>query len=158
MTSPAPAIVAAAVSRGMRVAAAESLTAGMLAAELGTVPGASAVLQGGVVAYQNSVKVQVLGVSEDLLQEAGSVDSAVAEQMAEGVRRLLYADIGVSTTGVAGPEPHDGKPVGTVFIGIATVAGARSQGFRFQGDRAAIRRQACAAALELLAGELAQEH
>ena len=158
MSSPAPAIVATAASRGLRVAAAESLTAGMLAAELATVPGASAVLQGGVVAYQNSVKVQVLGVAEDLLGEVGSVDSAVAEQMAEGVRRLLNADIGVSTTGVAGPEPHDGKPVGTVFIGIATVSGTRSQGFLFEGDRAAIRRQACTAALELLAVELAQEH
>ncbi|MBD7995901.1 nicotinamide-nucleotide amidohydrolase family protein [Arthrobacter sp. Sa2CUA1] len=154
MTGRAPDIVAAAAARGLRVAAAESLTAGMLAAELATVPGASAVLQGGVVAYQNSVKAQVLGVPEDLLRKAGSVDPAVAEQMAGGVRKVLNADIGISTTGVAGPEPHDGKPVGTVFIGIATASAVRAEGFRFEGDRAAIRRQACTAALELLALEL----
>ncbi|MEB7505946.1 nicotinamide-nucleotide amidohydrolase family protein [Arthrobacter koreensis] len=147
-------VVRAAAAAGMRIASAESLTAGMVAAELGTVPGASAVLQGGVVAYQNSVKEQVLGVSGTLLAAAGSVDGRVAEEMAAGVRRLLNADFGVSTTGVAGPEPHDGEPVGTVFIGVAGPAGTRSREFRFTGDRASIRLQACAAALDLLAGEL----
>ena len=154
MTSRSQAVIAAAARQGLRVASAESLTAGMVSAELATVPGASAVLQGGVVAYQNEVKMQVLGVSGDLLRDVGSVDAAVAEQMASGVRRLLKADIGVSTTGVAGPESHDGKPVGTVFIGIATASGTRAEGFRFDGDRASIRQQACEAAIELLAGEL----
>ncbi|MFJ2509011.1 CinA family protein [Arthrobacter citreus] len=151
-------VIAAAAAARTRIAAAESLTAGMVAAELGTVPGASAVLQGGVVAYQNSVKEQVLGVDGALLQSAGSVDARVAEQMAAGVRRLLKADIGISTTGVAGPEPHDGKPVGTVFIGVAAGAGSTSREFHvefhFAGDRASIRSQACAAALDLLAAEL----
>ena len=151
-------VIAAAAAARTRIAAAESLTAGMVAAELGTVPGASAVLQGGVVAYQNSVKEQVLGVDGALLQSAGSVDARVAEQMAAGVRRLLKADIGISTTGVAGPEPHDGKPVGTVFIGVAAGAGSTSRAFHvefhFAGDRASIRSQACAAALDLLAAEL----
>ena len=154
MTSRSQAVIAAAARRGLRVASAESLTAGMVSAELATVPGASAVLQGGVVAYQNEVKMQVLGVSGDLLRDAGSVDAVVAEQRASGVRRLLKADIGVSTTGVAGPESHDGKPVGTVFIGIATASGTRAEGFRFDGDRASIRQQACTAAIELLAGEI----
>ncbi|WP_312181716.1 nicotinamide-nucleotide amidohydrolase family protein [Arthrobacter sp.] len=154
MNSRSQAVIAAAAGRGLRVAAAESLTAGMVSAELATVPGASAVLQGSIVAYQNEIKTQVLGVGEELLREAGSVDPVVAEQMASGVRRLLNADIGVSTTGVAGPESHDGKPVGTVFIGIATASGARAEGFRFDGDRASIRQQACTAALELLAGEI----
>lgn len=157
MTSQAPAVIAAAAARGLRVAAAESLTAGMVAAELATVAGASAVLQGGVVAYQNSVKEKVLGVPAELLRDAGSVDPEVAEHMAEGARKLLDADIGVSTTGVAGPESHDGKPVGTVFIAVATASGAKAQGFRFEGDRAAIRQQACAAAMELLAGEVVRE-
>jgi nicotinamide-nucleotide amidase len=155
MTSHAHTVIASAAERGLRVAVAESLTAGMISAELATVPGASAVLQGGVVAYQNSVKTRVLGLPEDLLRDAGSVDPAVAEGMAQGVRTLLQADIGVSTTGVAGPGPHDGKAVGTVFIGIATASGAWARGFQFDGDRAAIRLQACTAALELLAGEVA---
>ena len=147
-------IIANAAAAGKRIAAAESLTAGMVAAELGTVAGASAVLQGGVVAYQNSVKEQVLGVDGALLASAGSVDARVAEEMAAGVRTLLNADFGVSTTGVAGPDPHDGKAVGTVFIGLAGPGGATSYEFHFDGDRASIRSQACAAALELLAGQL----
>ncbi|MCC3283963.1 MULTISPECIES: CinA family protein [Arthrobacter] len=154
MNSTAARVVAAAAASGKRVACAESLTAGMVAAEIATVPGASAVLQGGVVAYQNEVKAGVLGVSEELLATAGSVDAHVAEQMASGVRRLLGTDVGVSTTGAAGPEPHDGQPVGTVFIGIATASGVRSQRFRFAGERDSIRRQACTAALDLLEAEL----
>ncbi|MFZ3451767.1 CinA family protein [Arthrobacter sp. 7Tela_A1] len=154
MNSTAARVVAAAAASGTRVACAESLTAGMVAAEIATVPGASAVLQGGVVAYQNEVKAGVLGVSEELLATAGSVDARVAEQMASGVRRLLGTELGVSTTGAAGPEPHDGQPVGTVFIGIATSSGVRSQRFRFDGGRDSVRRQACTAALELLEAEL----
>lgn len=156
MSSVPERIISNAAAAGKRVAAAESLTAGMVAAELGGVAGASAVLQGGVVAYQNAVKEQVLGVDGGLLASAGSVDARVAEQMAAGVRTLLNADFGVSTTGVAGPDPHDGKAVGTVFIGIAWPGGVSSREFSFAGDRAAIRSQACAAALELLAGQLEQ--
>ena len=147
-------IIRNAADAGMRVATAESLTAGMVAAELGSVAGASAVLQGGVVAYQNTVKEHVLGVDGTLLASAGSVDARVAEEMAAGVRTLLNADYGVSTTGVAGPDPHDGKEVGTVFIGLAGAGGVISRGFTFRGDRGSIRSQACAAALELLAGQL----
>jgi len=154
MSTTAELVIAAAAAARIRIAAAESLTAGLVAAELGSVPGASAVLQGGVVAYQNSVKEQVLGVAGDLLETAGSVDARVAEEMAAGVRRLLNADLGVSTTGVAGPEPHDGKPVGTVFIGVAGPSGISSREFHFAGDRAAVRSQACAAALNLLAAEV----
>lgn len=147
-------IIRSAAAAGKTVAAAESLTAGMVAAELGGVAGASAVLQGGVVAYQNAVKEKVLGVDGALLAAAGSVDSRVAEQMAAGVRNLLDAEFGVATTGVAGPDPHDGKDVGTVFIGLAGPAGTASHEFHFGGDRASIRSQACAAALELLARQL----
>lgn len=112
-----------ALDSGRTVATAESLTAGMVSAVLADTPGASGMLQGGVVAYQNSVKEAVLHVPADLLARAGSVDPDVARAMAAGARTVLGADVGLSTTGVAGPEAHDGKPVGRVYIGIATAAG-----------------------------------
>ena len=112
--------VTGAIGRGMTAATAESLTAGMVAAVLADTPGASGMLQGGVVSYAKKVKADVLGVPGELLDAVGSVDGQVAAAMADGARRICGADIGVSTTGVAGPEPHDGKAVGTVFIGIAT--------------------------------------
>lgn len=111
-------------------------------------------LQGGVVAYQNSVKAAVLGVPQDLLDAVGSVDGGVAAAMAAGARRACGADVGISTTGVAGPEPHDGKPVGTVFVGFATESGSTAFEYSFSGDRQSIRNQACAAALVRLLGGL----
>lgn len=146
----AAAAVALAIEKGLTVATAESLTAGLVAATLADTPGASGMLQGGVVAYRNSVKAAVLGVSAELLSAVGSVDSAVAAAMADGARRACGADVGVSTTGVAGPLPHDGKPVGTVFIGIATSSGSAAHAYSFHGDRPAIRGQANVAALERL--------
>ncbi|GAP54575.1 putative competence-damage inducible protein [Arthrobacter sp. Hiyo6] len=86
----------------------------------------------------------------DLLDAVGSVDGDVAAAMAAGARRICGADLGVSTTGVAGPEPHGGKEVGTVFVGVATAEGSTSFGYVFDGGRAEIRSQACAAALERL--------
>ncbi|WAH98023.1 CinA family protein [Arthrobacter sp. MMS18-M83] len=146
----AAAAVALAIERGLTVATAESLTAGLVAATLADTPGASGMLQGGVVAYQNSVKAAVLGVSPELLSAVGSVDAAVAVAMADGARRACGADVGVSTTGVAGPLPHDGKPVGTVFIAVATSSGTTAHAYSFHGDRPAIRAQANVAALERL--------
>ncbi|WP_458110959.1 CinA family protein [Arthrobacter sp. R1-13] len=146
----AEAAVTKAREHGLTVATGESLTAGMIAAVLADTPGASAMLQGGIVAYQNAVKSAVLGVSAELLAEVGSVDGRVAEAMAAGARTLCGADIGVSSTGVAGPDPHDGKAVGRVFIGIATAAGSFASSYDFEGNRAEIRGQACAAALEQL--------
>jgi len=137
------------------VATAESLTAGMVTAVLADTPGASGMLQGGVVAYQNSVKENVLKVSPELLADVGSVDSGVAAAMAAGVRAAMDADVGISTTGVAGPEAHDGKPVGTVYIGLATGTGTTSFEYSFTGSRADIRGQACGAALERLLEALA---
>lgn len=156
MNSVAEQIVASCRERSLTVATAESLTAGMVSAALAEVPGASAALLGGVVAYSNPVKAQLLGVSAELLDQVGSVDAQVARQMAAGARRRLHADVAVSTTGAAGPEPHDGKPVGTVFIGLADSSGSISRGFRFNGDRAEIRAQACEQALALLAGHVAR--
>ncbi|MHC6593525.1 CinA family protein [Arthrobacter sp. C152] len=134
----------------LTVATAESLTAGMVSAVLADTPGASGMLQGGVVAYQNSVKENVLHVPAELLARAGSVDPDVAGAMAAGARTVLGADVGVATTGVAGPDAHDGKPVGRVYIGIATAAGAAGFEYSFTGGRPDIRAGACAAALERL--------
>jgi nicotinamide-nucleotide amidase len=143
-------VILAAVAKGLTIATAESLTAGMVSAALATVPGASGALQGAVVSYQNHVKSGLLGVDAALLERNGAIDPQVARQMAEGVRRSLAADIGVATTGAAGPEPHGGKAVGTVYVGIATEAGSEAAAFSFAGDRAQIRDQACEAALAAL--------
>jgi nicotinamide-nucleotide amidase len=142
--------VAAAVGRGVTVATAESLTAGMVTAMLADTPGASAILRGGVVSYSNAVKRDVLHVPEELLDAVGSVDGDVAAAMAKGARSACGADLAVSTTGVAGPDEHDGKPVGTVYIGIATAQGSSSYPYSFEGTRAEIRALACEAALERL--------
>ena len=147
--------VAGAVEQGLTVATAESLTAGMVAAVLADIPGASAMLQGGVMSYQNSVKADVLGVPRDLLDAVGAVDGQVAAAMAAGARRICGADIGVSTTGVAGPEPHGGKDVGAVYVGIATADGSAAYPYSFDGNRLEIRALACAAALERLLEVLA---
>ena len=151
----AAAVLAALTRRGWTVGVAESLTGGALCAELVSVPGASAALLGGVVAYATPVKSTVLGVDADLLAVHGPVHPEVAAQMADGVRRVVSvagrpADVGVSTTGIAGPDSPDGQPVGTVHVGVATPQGARTMAFRFDGDRASIRSQTVAAALEAM--------
>ncbi len=124
---------------------AESLTGGLVVAELIAVPGASAVVNGGVVAYNTALKHSLLGVNAALLADRGAVDPDVAAAMAAGVRRACAVDgvaasVGISTTGVSGPESQDGKPVGTVFVGIATDAGTRVVDLTFGGSRDAIRR------------------
>ncbi|WP_144764074.1 CinA family protein [Curtobacterium sp. 9128] len=145
--------------RGETVAVAESLTGGLVVATLVGVPGASAVVHGGVVAYATPVKASVLGVSGELLAANGAVDPTVAEQMASGVRTVLAVDgvpatWGISTTGVAGPDPQDGKPVGTVFVGIASATTARSFALHLDGDRQAIRQAAVSELLTRLIDRL----
>ena len=140
----APRLIAELTVRGESLAVAESLTGGLVVSSLVAVPGASAVVRGGVVAYATPVKASVLGVSAALLAANGAVDPEVARQMAEGVRTALAVDgvpatWGISTTGVAGPDPQDGKPVGTVFIGVASAAGAEAFELHLDGDRDAIR-------------------
>ncbi|MGI9155687.1 MAG: CinA family protein [Marmoricola sp.] len=138
------------VGRGETVASAESLTGGQLAAQLSGPPGASASYVGGVVSYATSVKEQVLGVPAGLVASYGVVSAECAEAMASGVRRLTGATWAVSTTGVAGPTEQEGKPVGTVFVGIAGPGGVTSVALHLDGDRAAIRRQTCRLAVEQL--------
>ncbi len=132
------------------VATAESLTGGLVCAALTSVPGASAVVRGGVVAYATELKALLLGVPADLLGARGAVDPDVAAAMAEGVRGRLGADVGLATTGVAGPDPADGKPVGTVYVAVATPTGAGVTGLRLAGGRAQIRAATVLRILQLL--------
>jgi len=129
---------------GVTIAVAESLTGGLVVAELVSVPGASAVVRGGVVAYATELKSTLLGVDAELLAARGPVDPEVARQMAEGVRRRLGsdgrpADIGLATTGVAGPEGQAGHPVGEVWLGLAMDGVLEARGLTLGGDRASIR-------------------
>lgn len=137
-------------ARRLHIATAESLTAGAVAATIADIPGASAVLNGGVVSYTNQVKHTVLGVDHQLLDTRGAVVAQTAKEMASGTRTLCHADLGISTTGVAGPEPHAGKSVGTVFIGLSTSTNTLSREFHFQGDRPTIRAASVEAALSLV--------
>jgi nicotinamide-nucleotide amidase len=138
----------------LTVASAESLTGGLVTATLTDVPGASAVVRGGVVSYATDLKTQVLGVDAGLLASGGAVQADVARQMAVGVCRLCSADLGVATTGVAGPEAQDGHAVGTVFVAVARSGQAPDEvevrPLVLLGDRQQIRRQTVAAALGLL--------
>ncbi|MDR2255099.1 MAG: nicotinamide-nucleotide amidohydrolase family protein [Arthrobacter sp.] len=151
-------LVVRASAAGLSVATAESLTAGLVAATIADVPGASAILRGGVVSYAVEVKASVLGVDAAWLAEHGPVDPRVAEEMAAGAARVCGADLGVSTTGVAGPEPHGGRPVGTVYLGVAEAGTSpHAVGHRletFAGDRDAVRWAAVKAALELLLSKI----
>lgn len=134
---------------GRTVAVAESCTGGLVASALTEIPGASAWFRGGVVTYATDTKHSVLGVSDELLRADGPVCAATAQGMAEGVRRLLGADVSVSVTGLAGPDgdPNRAIPVGTVFIGWATASASGAEPHRFEGDREAVRHQAREAAL-----------
>ena len=132
------------------LATAESLTGGALAATLVSVPGASTVYVGGVVAYATRLKVALLGVPADLVEAHGVVSEPCARAMAEGARARLDADVALSTTGVAGPDSQDGRPPGTVFVGCATRDGTVVRALRIDNDRAEVRAQTVSAALSLL--------
>ncbi len=162
-------VVARARALGLRLAVAESLTGGLLAAEIVSVPGASEAFSGGIVAYDTALKRSLLGVDGALLKASGPVDPAVARQMAAGARRACAvpdaaapaarpADLGLSTTGVAGPDPdpQTGQPAGTVWIAVSSDCGDRSAPVpELRGkDRQEIRTRAVQAALELALSEL----
>ncbi|MFF5900112.1 CinA family protein [Streptomyces argenteolus] len=157
MTSGAARVLRRLQERGETLAVAESLTGGLVAAELTSVPGASRAFRGSVTAYATSLKRDVLGVDGALLAERGAVDADVAGAMAAGVRRVLGADWGVSTTGVAGPDAQDGKPVGTVFVAVCGPGGVQNVAeLRLNGGRADIRKESVRSLLELLSGELGE--
>jgi nicotinamide-nucleotide amidase len=136
-------------ARGWSIAAAESLTGGRVTAALVDVPGASAHVRGGIVAYATDVKASRLGVDAELLAERGPVDPDVAVQMAQGVRGALRADVGLATTGVAGPDPQDDKPVGTVHIAVATPETVVVSSLALSGSRDEIRTLTVQRVLEL---------
>ena len=130
------------------MAVAESLTGGLLAAAITDVPGASDVLSGGVVAYSERAKTDVLGLDSDLLAAAGTVNAEVAQQMAARVSDLTGADVGVATTGVAGPTGHSGRDPGTVFVAWAISEALFVRELRVRGDREWVRQFSVAAALD----------
>lgn len=169
-------LIEAAAERGLRIAVAESLTGGLLAAELVGVPGASRVFSGGVVAYDTALKRSLLGVDADLLRDRGPVDDQVARQMARGVRRACAvpdpqlsgegaptreAELGIATTGVAGPDPdpQTGQPAGTVWVAVSGPGGERAHSLTGLAglDRAGIRAAAVHAAIELAIREVTGE-
>lgn len=151
---PAAAVLAELVRADERVATAESLTGGLLAATLTDIPGASAAYTGGLVSYDWDVKARVLGVDRALLESGGAVQAEVALQMADGARRVCGADWGVATTGVAGPEPSDGQPVGTVYVAITSADVRWVECLAMSGDRASIRAQTVAVCLDQLNAHL----
>lgn len=138
------------VERRQTMATAESLTGGLVAATVVEIPGVSAVYRGGMVVYATELKHSLAGVPEDLLAERGPVDPDVARELAVGVRDRCGADWGLATTGVAGPEPQDGVPVGLVYVAVAGPDGATVRELRLKGNRADVRDGSATAVLTLL--------
>lgn len=155
-------------SQKRKLVVAESLTGGLLTAEFARVPGASEVLLTGIIAYDTSLKHELLGVSKQLLENQGAVDPEVAAQMADGIRAKIAARLGldlesvvaIATTGVAGPTEQDGKPVGEVYISVAQSAttGPRTNVYahNLKGDRASIQNSAVLLGLGHLWEEIAE--
>lgn len=142
-------------AQGLHLATAESCTGGLLGARLTAIPGSSDVYVGGVVAYDNRVKEQLLGVPADVLREHGAVSEPVVQAMAAGVRSRLDVDIGIAITGIAGPSGGTAdKPVGTVWIGADVRGVMRTMNRHFIGDRDEVRRRSTQAALDLVRREL----
>ena len=142
---------------GWRLATAESCSGGLVGHVITEIPGSSAYYQGGVIAYDNAVKGDILGVSPATLESVGAVSEACAREMAEGARRLLHTDVAIATTGIAGPgggSPE--KPVGLVYIAVATPAATHSERHVFGGDRTTIKELTALRALELLRAALDQ--
>ena len=133
------------------VATAESCTAGLLAAELTSVPGSSSWFRGGLVAYADDLKASLAGVASSLIAEHGAVSEAVARALSEGARRRCRADWGIGVTGIAGPGGGTAaKPVGLVWIAVDHASGSEVREFRFPGDRDAVRRRSVHVALDRL--------
>ena len=137
-------------ARGMTLGVAESMTGGLVGARLAAIAGASAVFRGAIVAYARDVKFALLGVPEGPV-----VSEDCAKAMAQGVRRVLGADVGLATTGVAGPDELEGQPVGLAILGLATAEGAKALSVRLPGDRNRIREYAVINLLNFLRRELA---
>jgi nicotinamide-nucleotide amidase len=144
-------------AEGSTVATAESLTGGRLAVRLTDTPGASETFLGGVVTYATALKVALIGVDQAIVDEHGVVSAACAEAMASGVRAVTGATYGLATTGVAGPTPQEGKPVGTVYVGLAGPGFVTAERLRLAGERAAIQDATCDAVLHALVRRLREQ-
>ncbi len=149
-------LLAELAARGLTVAVAESLTGGLLTAELIRPAGASAVVLGGLICYATELKQRLLGVDAELLERHGPVHPEVAAQMADRVRRVLavdgrIADIGLATTGVAGPDPQGEHPAGLAYVGIALGDRVEAIELRLDGGRDAVRAGVVARAVDELA-------
>lgn len=143
------------LQKGLTLACAESCTGGGLSAQITDVAGISAVFQGGCVTYSNQAKADLLGVPMSMIQTHGAVSSEVAQAMAQGARTRLHADYALATTGIAGPAGGTvEKPVGLVWMALASPEGVQSRCQVFPGDRSEIRAQACDAMLDWLSREL----
>jgi nicotinamide-nucleotide amidase len=142
---------------GRTVAIAESLTGGLVAAALTTIPGASFAVRGGIVAYATDLKATLLGVPQAVLDQHGAVYPAVALAMAAGVRERLSATFGAATTGVAGPDPADGQPPGTVHIAVSAEDDSVVRTLALDGDRDQVRRLTVDRSLALLLGKLRED-
>jgi len=135
----------------LSIAVAESCTGGLLGYLITAVPGSSDYFKGGVIVYQNELKERFLSVPAGVLEKHGAVSSQTAGHMAKGIRKKAKADIGVAVTGVAGPKGGTvKKPVGLVYIALATKEGTESRAFRFSGDRRTIRSRSAKKALSLV--------
>ncbi|MEZ0341456.1 CinA family protein [Mycobacterium sp. pV006] len=156
LTDDVRALVADLTVRRETVATAESLTAGLLAATLAGVPGASAVLRGGLVTYTAETKATLAGVPTTVLDEEGPVAEPTARALAVGARQRCGATWGVGLTGVAGPEPHGGHPVGTVFVGVAGPVATTVEHLTLSGSRWDIRVAAVYAAVRVLHAALSR--
>ena len=136
-------------SRGLSIAVMESCTGGLLASTITDVPGASRIFRGGLVTYTAEAKIQY-GVDADVIEAHGVVSNETASAMAAAVRKQFDADIGVGITGVAGPEPHGGQPVGAICLGVETPGESYATGYTFAQTRAAIKARAVTSALTLI--------
>ncbi|MEW2428478.1 CinA family protein [Micromonospora sp. NPDC047644] len=153
--SAAAGVVHRLAERHETLATVESLTGGSLAASIVNIAGVSGVYRGGLIVYATELKATLAGVPADLLSDRGPVDPDVAVALAEGGRRRCGADWGLATTGVAGPEPQDGKPVGLVYVAVAGPDGSEVRQLDLGGGRDQVRAEAVVEALRLLAERLA---
>ncbi|HZI27584.1 MAG TPA: competence/damage-inducible protein A [Gemmatimonadaceae bacterium] len=154
-TDLAEVVLSACREQGKLIAVAESCTGGLLAARFTSISGSSKAFLGGVIAYDNQVKIEQLGVDSELIDRVGAVSEEVAREMASGARRLMHSNIGVGITGIAGPDGGTpDKPVGLVWIVVDVDGNSASYGGRFIGDRAEIRFRATQAALNMIRREL----
>ena len=146
------------IEKGVSVVVAESCTAGLIASKLTTLPGSSSYFNGGVVAYQNEIKIKILGVSQSIIDEKTEVSVEVVNQMAKRVLEKFDANFAIATTGYAGPAGGTNKnPIGTVFIAIASVVGVVVSRFVFLGNRQSVVNQASESALSLLYNEIKKQ-